>query len=182
MPIIDQGSMSTNATTAQAEDFDRVHAVLLRCVRKACPRNMLGEAEDIAQAAATRLLARMAAADAPLDLRSSYLWKVANHAVIDEIRKRGRRRERASPHLDESAAHDGDPDLAHDRARMLAGVRDCLDRATPQRRAALGLHLQGLGLPDVARALGCDRKRADNLVYRGLARLRACLVDKGLRP
>lgn len=159
-----------------------MHRVLTRCVHKVCPPSLRSVADDIAQTAAARLFARMKAAQDPLDLNSSYLWRVANHAVIDEIRRHQRGREEASERSDEVAAATGDPLVAQRRARIVEGVRDCLANATPQRRAALGLHLQGLQLPEVAVALGCNRKRADNLVYRGLVALRACLQTKGLRP
>jgi RNA polymerase sigma-70 factor (ECF subfamily) len=44
------------------------------------------------------------------------------------------------------------------------------------------LYLQGHTVPETARVLDWPAKRADNLVYRGLADLRQCLLAKGLRP
>jgi RNA polymerase sigma-70 factor (ECF subfamily) len=44
------------------------------------------------------------------------------------------------------------------------------------------LYLQGHSVPDAARILDWPAKRTENLVYRGLADLRACLSNKGLRP
>jgi RNA polymerase sigma-70 factor, ECF subfamily len=44
------------------------------------------------------------------------------------------------------------------------------------------LYLQGHTVPETARILGWDAKRAENLVYRGLADLRQCLMGKGHRP
>jgi RNA polymerase sigma-70 factor (ECF subfamily) len=44
-----------------------------------------------------------------------------------------------------------------------------------RRRTAVTLHLQGFRTGEVAAALGWTEKQAENLVYRGLADLRACL-------
>lgn len=162
--------------------LERIHRVLTSCVRKACSRDLLPLAEDIAQKAMVTLLARIDASGEPLDFGSAYLWRVANHAVIDELRKRGRSREQSSEQSDDTPSSIGGPEDADERRRILEGVRDCLSEANEDRRAALGLYLQGLELREIAQSLHYDRKRADNLVYRGLTALRACLQGKGLRP
>ncbi|MEM6990195.1 MAG: sigma-70 family RNA polymerase sigma factor [Myxococcota bacterium] len=166
----------------RAPDFERIHRVLSRCVHKVCPSDLRPVVEDLVQGAAAQLWARMEAAGQPIEFGSAYLWRVANHAVIDEIRRR--RRSVEDLHLDpeRTLSADGDASAGERRARIVAGVRACLAEAPADRRAALGLHLQGVRLRDVATALGCAPKRADNLVYRGLAALRECLLGKGLRP
>ncbi len=50
------------------------------------------------------------------------------------------------------------------------------------RRRAVALYLQEHPVPENAEHLGCDRKRARNLVYRGLAELREVLRARGLEP
>ena len=163
-------------------DFERIVRVLTRCVHKVCPRDLQPLAEDIVQGAATQLWARMEAAGQPIEYGSAYLWRVANHAVIDEIRRRRRSREELSTGVDHTAADVGDPAEDERRRRILLGVRECLADAPDDRRAALGLYLQGFRLREVATALRCEGKRVDNLVYRGLAALRECLLGKGIRP
>lgn len=138
--------------------------------------------EDIVQSALTQLLARTEAAGEPMTFASSYLWKVANHAVIDEIRRRQRRPEDLSDQSDAVVGGGNDPAQAEQSTRIRQGVRDCLSLAKSDRRAAVGLYLQGLRFAEVATALRCERKRAENLVYRGLAALRECLAGKGLQP
>lgn len=169
-------------TPEQDRDFERIHRVLSACVYKVCPRDLLPVADDIAQSASTKLLARVRAEGLEVDYGPGYLWKVANHAVIDEIRRRQRRIEEPSEEADQAPSPGGDTAAGEHRARILRGVRDCLAEAKPDRRAALGLYLQGMKLQEVARSLRCGAKRADNLVHRGLAALRACLEKKGLRP
>ncbi len=169
-------------TPEQDRDFERIHRVLSACVYKVCPRDLLPVADDIAQTASTKLLARVRAEGLEVDYGPGYLWKVANHAVIDEIRRRQRRIEEPSEDADQAPAPGGDAAQGEHRARILRGVRACLSEAKPDRRAALGLYLQGMKLQEVAKSLRCEAKRADNLVHRGLAALRACLDKKGLRP
>lgn len=164
-------------------DFRRIRAVLERAVRQACPPDMAGQAEDIVQHAIVRLVARVREARGQLDFGSSYLWKVAQHAVIDELRRRRSRPEPASADTDTDAVPGSDdPEAALQGQRITAGIDACMEGIVPDRRAALGLYLQGMSVPEIARALRWDGKRAENLVYRGLTNLRKCLLSKGLRP
>lgn len=167
---------------AQALDFDRIERILRRSVRKVCPADLRGEIDDIVQTSLTRIASRVQQSESPIDYGSAYLWKVANHAVIDEIRKRSRNREDRCSDLDEGAADTGDPERAAQSTRIVNGVRECLHEAPEDRRSALGLHLQGLSAAQIATALGWKQKRCENLIYRGLTALRACLRTKGLTP
>ena len=47
---------------------------------------------------------------------------------------------------------------------------------------AVTLYLQGHSVPEAARVLDWPAKRTENLVYRGLADLRECLMKKGIQP
>ena len=62
------------------------------------------------------------------------------------------------------------------------GIRGCLRAMKQERRLAVTLHLQGHTVPEAARLLNWAFKRTENLVYRGLSDLRACLTAKGLQP
>ena len=61
-------------------------------------------------------------------------------------------------------------------------IVECLSHLNRERRLAVTLYLQGHSVPEAARGLDWPAKRTENLVYRGLANLRACLLRKGLRP
>ena len=119
------------------------------------------------------------------ELGASYLWRVGHSAVIDEIRKHRRRGE--TP-LDDQGAEVDPIDPSPDPEDMAAavslgrGIIDCLGSIAAARRQAVTLHLQGHQVPEIARLLGWKVKRAENLVYRGLADLRLCLRRKGLKP
>ena len=173
--------MLEDAPARDDPDFRKIRAVLERAVQHACPPQLAGQAEDIVQHAIVRLVARVRQAEGALDFGSSYLWKVAQHAVIDELRRRRVRPEPASPRTDTVVGSD-DPEVALTGQRITAGIDDCMQGIAADRRAAVGLYLQGMSVPEISRALRWDRKRTENLVYRGLTDLRKCLLSKGLRP
>ena len=133
-------------------DFERIRRILVGCVRRACPPDLVPLVDDIVQVAITRLVAQVRRADESLDFGTPYLWRVANHAVIDEIRRRTPRREESM--ADTEAITDAAPDPERRLAgqRIAAGVSECLAEASEDRRAALNLYLQGLKVPEISRA------------------------------
>src|SRR5688572_32325735 len=117
-------------------------------------------------------------------LSASYLYRIAHSVLVDELRRRNRRRETdlddATADLPAAAA--ADPEREAASREIARGIRACLQEMTRDRRLAVTLHLQGHGVSDAARILDWAHKRTENLVYRGLADLRACLAARGLRP
>ncbi|MCX4246777.1 RNA polymerase sigma factor [Paraliomyxa miuraensis] len=157
---------------------------LARIVARACPAWASSHRDDITQAAMMRMI--RAQQQRPNDgLPASYLWKVAYSATIDELRRL--RAQREVPMDDE---HDGDrvvdpAQTPEDRLRaehVARSVRECLSALAEARRQAVTLHLAGHSVPESGRILGWNAKRAENLVYRGLADLRKCLTSKGIEP
>ena len=60
-------------------------------------------------------------------------------------------------------------------------VRRCLNRVAPQYREALWLfYFMGMDYAQAAQVLGCSRKKIDNLLTNGRARLRAELEKEGI--
>jgi RNA polymerase sigma-70 factor (ECF subfamily) len=131
---------------------------------------------------------------------TSYLYRVAHSVLVDEIRARRRRpempldaapsahpspgsesREGAAP-ADRLATPAAGPDDRARAAEIGRALRECLGRLVDDRRRAVSLNLAGHSVPETARLLGFVAKRAENLVYRGLADLRACLEVKGWKP
>ena len=116
---------------------------------------------------------------------SSYLYKVAYSALVDEIRRVRRRRE--TDLEDEGVAPSSGhrrktPSVLRPRGKLVGESRTCLAQMKRERRLAVTLHLQGHSVRDAARILEWAEKRTENLVYRGLSDLRACLMSKGIRP
>jgi RNA polymerase sigma-70 factor (ECF subfamily) len=164
-------------------DFDDLRRRLERAVSRVCPHWLSAQADDIVQVALMRLMEK---GEGIAHLGSSYLWRVAFSVTVDEIRKARRRHETG---LDESAGATeravtpaADPEERAASRQLGLEIRACLGRLSRDRRLALTLHLQGHSVPETARLLGWPSKKTENLVYRGLADLRACLSSKGLKP
>jgi len=117
------------------------------------------------------------------DLSSLYLEKAAFSATVDEIRRYRRRREDQA--TDASAMHETAGDEAGPESLLAAreirvAIGGCLASLAAPRRQAVTMYLHGHSVAEVAALLGWRFKKAENLVYRGLADLRRCLATKGL--
>jgi RNA polymerase sigma-70 factor (ECF subfamily) len=170
---------------ASEDDLAELRAALQRAVRRVCPRWLADRAEDLVQVAMMKVLdARRS--EGVGGLASSYLYKVAYTTLVDEIRRRRRRPE--TPLDDQtddvavSTAGGEDPEMLLAARETGAAIEACLGALTEARRLAVTLHLQGHTVPEAAALLGWDVKRTENLVYRGLADLRACLQSRGMQP
>lgn len=89
-----------------------------------------------------------------------------------------------SPTLSERLVASGDvtPDMVA-RGNELSNVLSaCLHELVEARRRAVVLYLQDHPVPEIARLLGWDEKKAKNAVYRGLDDLRAALAARGVHP
>jgi RNA polymerase sigma-70 factor (ECF subfamily) len=165
-------------------------ATMARVVRRQCPGWLRDCAQDIAQAALTKVMLAERRTEGDRPLSTFYLHRAAHSALVDEIRRRTRRREVSlegaldesdSPVAFEPKSHD-DPQRTASLRELGSAIRDCLVRVKRERRLAVTLYLLGHSVPEAARILGWDEKRTENLVYRGLADLRQCLMRKGHRP
>ena len=166
-----------------------LRANLARAVRRQCPRWLSDHADDLAQEAVIKVMTA-AQREGERSLSSFYLYRVAHSALVDEIRRRQRRREVS---LDVESPDDqpnggpepqaaGDPEQDASLRELSLAVRGCLLDMSKDRRLAVMLYLQGHTVPEAARILGWAAKRTENLVYRGLADLRQCLLGKGHTP
>jgi RNA polymerase sigma-70 factor (ECF subfamily) len=158
---------------------------VVSAVRRTCPAWLAGQAEDISQTVLVQLTRSSQRREGKPEYATSYLEKAAYGAAVDEIRRRSRRQESpmADPAVIERAPDRGaNPERRASAAETAQAIRDCLARLLRPRRLAVTLYLQGCSVPETGRRLGWKAKRADNLVYRGLADLRRCLAGKGQSP
>lgn len=173
-----------------APRWTTLRALVVRAVRRQCPAWLSADAEDIAQVAVAKVMASGKTGEGNPDLPASYLYKVVHSALVDEIRRRRRRREEAlevvsaegEPRRVREPVAAGDPESEASRRELGSAVRSCLSAMKRERRLAVVLYLQQHTVPETARILGWAAKRTENLVYRGLADLRQCLLAKGHRP
>lgn len=156
---------------------------VVRAVTRLCPSWLASERDDIVQNTLLRLHQSAALGEGNVGPAASYIWKTAYTVMIDEIRRRARRPE--VPLMDSAFEIErpapSPEDLASGR-QLGDAIRSCLKAMVGQRRSAVVLHLQGHTVPEIGTLLKWDSKKAENLVYRGVADLRACLDSKGLRP
>jgi len=159
---------------------------LAAAVRSCCPRWLATQADDLVQGAMIKVVERSRRNPLSSEVTPGYLWRVAYCAVVDEIRRHRRRRE--VPMSDDA---DGvpeppnpapGPDRHADSRAIGAAIAVCLRDMLPERRQAVTLHLLGHTVPEIARLLGWNPKRAENSVYRGLADLRSHLTERGITP
>lgn len=167
----------------ESEESARLRAELVRAVARACPRWLMDCADDIVQAAMMRVMDVLARREGDAELSPFYLRRAAYTAVVDEIRRLRRRRE--VPLEQDSELQLSAPGLnpeQHTAGRELGEViRVCLGELIPGRRRAVTLHLLGHSVPEAAAILRTPSKQAENLIYRGMADLRRCLTEKGVR-
>ena len=163
-------------------DFARIRSSLVISVRRTCPRWLSDRADDIVQDAMLRVMEWQKKNENIGEPPSSYLWKVAYSATVDEIRRARRRREnpvdmeileKQGPVDDQGPLREA---VSSDLARALSG---CLSRLRENRRLIVGFHLLGHTLVESEELSGWDVKKVQNLLYRGLADLRQCLSAKG---
>ena len=178
------GSSSDALTAAGAPtspDVEQLREDVLRAVRSVCPRWLADHADDLTQVATTRILDRLRSAEGTLELSSGYLYRTAYCVVVDEIRRRRRRPE--SPIEPDAViqSHEANPERRAFSGEVRGALMGCLARLATSRRRAVTLHLLGHSVGEISALIECRDKQAENLVYRGLSDLRACLRKHGVQ-
>jgi RNA polymerase sigma-70 factor (ECF subfamily) len=167
------------------EGLAQLRRDLERAVSRVCPPALANRREDLVQTAMIRVVELQRREPDRTRLSPAYLYRVAYTALIDEMRSLDRRREVALEEVEampRQPTAPGDPERSAGAAQIGRAVRDCLQRLVQDRRLAVTLYLQGHTIPEAAELLAWDGKRTENLVYRGLSGLRACLATKGFQP
>ncbi|HKD11347.1 MAG TPA: RNA polymerase sigma factor [Thermoanaerobaculia bacterium] len=165
--------------------FEELRRQLARSVSRICPGWLAASRDDIVQVALLRLVQICGQAERSEPYPSSYLRKVAYSAMIDEMRRLRRAREVAlDPEHEDRPALDTGSNPERNRAGREIGraIEVCLGGLRRERRMAVTLHLLGHPVGEIAKLAAWNLKRAENLVYRGLDDLRACLTARGLAP
>lgn len=158
---------------------------LARAIRTVCPAAMNAHSEDIVQLAMLRVAKVRSQSGDGTPLPTSYLWRVAYSTTIDELRKLQSRQRAVDGAAEASVAGPRvvpAPDSSAEARQLGTAIRSCLGGLGDNRRRAVNLYLQGHTVPEAGSLLGWNRKRTENLVFRGLADLRRCLHGKGFSP
>ena len=112
---------------------------------------------------------------------ASYVYRAAMSAALDLLRRR-----RSGPlgrPVDLDLVSDALPgrgaDAADEEGAQIAALDRALKRILPERRVAVRLHLEGKSRDEISGLTGWSEARTRNLLYRGLADLKAVLETGG---
>jgi RNA polymerase sigma-70 factor, ECF subfamily len=180
--------VSTEVEAGEALDYSTLRQDIAKAVARLCPRWMVDRRDDLVQTAVMRVMhitaKRSASGEGNQFLSPSYLYKVAYSVLVDEIRRFRRLSE--TDIEEEAVGHAAiateNPERTTESKEIGRGIQGCLARLKQERRLAVTLHLQGHTVTEAARILDWAAKQTENLVYRGMADLRRCLLAKGIRP
>lgn len=117
---------------------------------------------------------------------ASYVWKTAEAAAIDLFRRRRTRDAHANRLALEGTDMRGTqpPGAAKalEEAELVNEVTRAVSELQESRRVPVRMHLAGYRRDEIAEALGWSEPKTRNLIYRGLADLRALLLARGIGP
>jgi RNA polymerase sigma-70 factor (ECF subfamily) len=117
---------------------------------------------------------------------ASYVYRTAQSAAVDLIRRRRARREEAvdltRPSGEQVLGSNPGPDAAVERGELIEAVGRAVDALAETRRPVVRMYLTGYTLQEITTLLGWTEPKTRNLLYRGLADLRAALREQGIGP
>ncbi len=168
-------------------DYGLLRTLLERTIRATCPAWLAADSDDLIQVTIMRLMNLQTRHADANRFQPGYLKRAAHSVLVDEIRRRRRRREVplddvTSPDTEPGPTPVINPEQTSAGREIGRAIQRCLASILGDRRLAVTLFLQQHTVPESARLLGWTPKRAENLRYRGLADLRRCLRRKGLTP
>ena len=172
-PAIDDEATLIARAQGDRQAFAILYRHYLPDVYRYCYRRLGSEpvAEDATSLVFTRAL--MALPRFASGSFRAWLFTIAQHVVIDEVR-----RTRPAASLD-AAAHLTDPAPSPEEALLDAEHERCLAtvlrQLPPAQQQVLELRLAGLTAPEIATVLGRSHGTIRNLQHRALVRLRALL-------
>jgi RNA polymerase sigma factor (sigma-70 family) len=149
-------------------------------VRRIGLRHGLGEAEidELFQDVRIRLWKVQDGEAGKLDeISSSYVYRTATSAALDMIRKKRRAPHRISLEERVPGPESQNPDYALEQDRLARKLEGALARLHDRRRPVVRMHLAGYPREEIAEVMGWTEAKTRNLLYRGLADLRAFLGE-----
>jgi RNA polymerase sigma factor (sigma-70 family) len=114
---------------------------------------------------------------------ASYVYQTAVSAALDLMRRRRARRGDATVSFEEGGsglATPSGPERDLEYSELSQQVARAIDDIPASRRAVVRMHLAGHPREEIAQLLGWSEAKTRNLLYRGLADLRARLTELGV--
>jgi len=144
------------------------------------------EVDELVQAVRVRLWRARGSSEQIAATPASYVYRTAMTAALDLIRARRGTREESIETLyapgEERLTARGGPAEDLEAGELAALVGQAVDAVTPSRRPVLRMYLAGYDRAEIAQLLGWSEAKTRNLLYRGLADIRALLTARGVGP
>jgi RNA polymerase sigma factor (sigma-70 family) len=147
--------------------------------------------DEVIQEVRVRLWRARPAGETIAALGVSYVYRTAISAALEVVR-RHRGLGGADRGCDCTVAREDDQELSTsvssgperqlERSELARAVGEEVLALADARRAAVQLHLVGYTREEIADTLGWSQAKVRNLIYRGLADLRAALARRGIGP
>lgn len=170
-----------DAVSAALEQLFSRYAALIRQV--AWRRNLSeDDIDEVVQDVRIRLWRALATGPKIAVTPPSYVYRTAVSAALDLIRRRrARREEEIDRHQDGLAiAASALPDQMVEAVEFAVELAHAIALLGEPRRLAVQMHLAGYHRREIAELLGWTEPKTRNLLYRGLADLRARLQEQRL--
>jgi RNA polymerase sigma-70 factor (ECF subfamily) len=158
-----------------------------RLVRSVGGRHGLSDAEldELLQSVRLRIWRARGSSEQITLTSTSYVYRTVVSAALDLIRARRTREEpldAVTEHAEHHAAISPDAEANLNLGELTSAVWSALRDITPSRRPVLRMYLAGYERDEIATLLGWSEAKTRNLLYRGLADLRAVLTARGIGP
>jgi RNA polymerase sigma-70 factor (ECF subfamily) len=179
-PSAPQGTQSDHLSTA----LETVMANFAGMVKRVGWRHRLSDADidEVMQEVRIRLWRARASSEQISTSSASYVYRTAVSAALDIARRRrARRAEVTDPIDDVMVAAPGGPMAEAEGTELADQVAKAVETIAPARRPVVRMYLAGYPREEIAELLGWSEAKTRNLLYRGLADLRARLTEQGIR-
>ncbi len=179
--------MSSSADPVSAA-LESVVSRFAEMVRRVGGRHGLSEHEvdEMFQEVRIRLWRARASSEKIAASPASYLYRTTVSAALDLIRRRRARREQPFEVFHagngEVALGSSAPDRDLEAAELAAQVARLVETLPESRRPVVRMYLAGYAREEIAELFGWSEAKTRNLLYRGLADLRARLQEQGVGP
>ncbi len=183
-PTVGDDARMTDEISAALETMVSRFTTMVRSIGA---RHRLSEADldEVVQEVRIRLWKSCTSSEQIRALGTSYVYRTATSAALDMLR---RRRAHGGDRSDSVESVAGAlPDVSVGPAESVEvgeleeRVMAAIETIPASRRAVVRMHLNGYDREEIAALLGWSEAKTRNLLYRGLADLRARLTEAGIR-
>ena len=173
----------TDDISAALETMVSRFAVMVRSVGT---RHRLSDADldEVIQEVRIRLWKSCTTSEQIRALGTSYVYRTATSAALDMLRRRRAHGGDRSDSVESMASVLPDvtagPAASVEAGELGERIMTAIETIPASRRAVVRMHLNGYEREEIAALLGWSEAKTRNLLYRGLADLRARLTDQGI--